>query len=50
LLIGDWRREHRFVLRQSRHMHQCYREQIAECDREIRWSIFPSFGAFPASQ
>jgi transposase len=34
-LIGDWRREHRFVLRQSRHMYQCYREQIAECDREI---------------
>lgn len=34
-LIGDWRREHLFVLRQSRNMYQSYREQIAACDGEI---------------
>jgi transposase len=34
-LIGDWRREHLFVLGQSRFFYQSYREQIAICDREI---------------
>ena len=34
-LRGDWRREHLFVLRQSRRMYQSYREQIIACDREI---------------
>ncbi|MBV8454370.1 MAG: IS110 family transposase [Deltaproteobacteria bacterium] len=34
-LLGDWRREHLFVLQQSRTLYQSYREQIAGCDREI---------------
>lgn len=34
-LRGDWRREHLFVLRQSRKMYQSYREQIIACDREV---------------
>jgi hypothetical protein len=34
-LLGDWRREHLFVLKQSRTLYQSYREQIVDCDREI---------------
>jgi transposase len=34
-LVGDWRREHLFVIKQSRQLYQSYREQIAACDREI---------------
>jgi transposase len=34
-LLGDWRYEHLFVLRQSRTLYQSYCEQIAACDREI---------------
>lgn len=34
-LVGDWRREHLFVLAQSRRMFQVYRKQIVACDREI---------------
>jgi transposase len=34
-LVGDWRREHLFVLRQSRQMVESYRQQVMACDREI---------------
>lgn len=34
-LVGDWRREHLFVLKQSRQMYETYRQQIIACDREI---------------
>jgi transposase len=34
-LQGDWRQEHLFTLRQSRHMYATYRQQIEDCDREI---------------
>jgi transposase len=35
-LVGDWRREHLFVLKQSHELYQSYRRQIAACDREIQ--------------
>ena len=35
-LVGNWRREHLFVLEQSRRMFQIYREQIIACDKEIQ--------------
>lgn len=34
-LVGNWRREHLFVLKQSRQMYESYRQQIIACDREI---------------
>ncbi|MGC2658559.1 MAG: IS110 family transposase [Bryobacteraceae bacterium] len=34
-LLGDWRHEHIFVLRQSRSLYQSYCEQIRACDREV---------------
>ena len=34
-LVGNWRREHLFTLKQSRQMYQHYQEQIGACDREI---------------
>ena len=34
-LCGDWRREHLFVLQQSRSLYQSYRQQITACDREV---------------
>jgi hypothetical protein len=34
-LVGDWRREHLFVLKQSRQIYETYRQQITACDREI---------------
>ncbi len=34
-LVGNWRREHLFTLKQSRQMYQNYQEQIAACDEEI---------------
>lgn len=40
-LVGDWRREHLFVLAQSRRLYQSYREQIAACDREIQALLGP---------
>jgi len=40
-LVGDWRREHLFVLAQSRRLYQSYREQIAACDREIQALLSP---------
>ena len=34
-LVGNWREEHLFTLKQSRQMYQHYQEQIAACDEEI---------------
>jgi transposase len=34
-LVGHWRNEHLFTLKQSRRMYQIYQEQIQDCDREI---------------
>ena len=34
-LVGNWRPEHLFTLKQSRQMYQHYQEQIGACDEEI---------------
>jgi len=34
-LVGNWRPEHLFTLRQARQMYQRYREQIRACEQEI---------------
>src|ERR1035437_2462615 len=34
-LVGNWRGEHLFTLKQSRQMYQHYQEQLAACDEEI---------------
>ena len=34
-LVGNWREEHLFTLRQSRELYRSYPEQILKCDREI---------------
>jgi len=34
-LLGNWRKEHLFTLKQSRQMYGNYKAQIEECDREI---------------
>jgi len=34
-LIGNWRREHLFTLKQSRECYSTYQQQIADCDTEI---------------
>jgi transposase len=34
-LVGNWRGEHLFALKQSRQMYQHYQEQIIACDEEI---------------
>jgi transposase len=34
-LVGNWRPEHLFTLKQSRQMYQHYQEQITACDEEI---------------
>jgi len=34
-LVGNWRSEHLFTLKQSRGMYRIYQEKIEECDREI---------------
>jgi hypothetical protein len=34
-LVGNWRGEHLFTLKQSRQMYHHYQEQIAACDEEI---------------
>ena len=34
-LVGNWREEHLFTLRQSRELYRSYQEQISKCDREI---------------
>ena len=35
-LVGTWRREHLFTLRQSLCAYRHYQDQIAQCDREIQ--------------
>ena len=42
-LVGNWRPEHLFTLRQSRETYRHYQEQIAACDAEIeQWVLrFP---------
>lgn len=35
-LVGNWRREHLFTLRQSRELYRFYQQQIEHCDREIQ--------------
>jgi transposase len=34
-LVGNWRPEHLFTLKQARRMYQHYREQIRACEQEI---------------
>lgn len=34
-LVGNWRREHLFTLKQSRELYRRYQQQVVECDREI---------------
>jgi transposase len=34
-LVGNWREEHLFTLKQSRDLYTTYQQQIAACDREI---------------
>jgi transposase len=35
-LVGNWRREHLFALKQSRELYQFYQQQIEQCDRELQ--------------
>jgi transposase len=34
-LVGNWRREHLFTLKQSRELYGIYQQQIVACDQEI---------------
>lgn len=34
-LVGDYRREHLFALKQAVELYQCYREKIDQCDEQI---------------
>jgi len=34
-LVGNWREEHLFTLRQSRELYRTYQQQIVKCDQEI---------------
>ena len=34
-LVGNWKHEHLFTLKQSRQIHQQYRDSITACDAEI---------------
>jgi hypothetical protein len=34
-LVGNWREEHLFTLRQSRQIYQQYQDAITACDEEI---------------
>jgi hypothetical protein len=34
-LVGNWRSEHLFTLRQSRELYRSYQQQIVACDQEI---------------
>jgi transposase len=43
-LVGHWRSEHLFTLKQSRRLYASYQQQIAECDTEIEQRV----GTFPA--
>jgi transposase len=35
-LVGHWRAEHLFTLKQSRQLYQTYQQQILDCDAEIQ--------------
>ena len=35
-LVGNWKPEHLFTLRQSRELFRTYQEQVVKCDREIQ--------------
>ena len=34
-LVGNWRLEHLFTLKQSRELYRMYQQQVVECDHEI---------------
>jgi transposase len=44
-LVGNWRREHLFALKQSREFYRFYQEQIEQCDRETQ-SLLGAFQAW----
>jgi transposase len=41
-LVGNWRLEHLFTLKQSRELHRIYQQQIVACDLEIE-KLLPQF-------
>jgi len=41
-LVGTWRAEHVFTLKQSSELYRAYQQQIVECDREIE-AVLRSF-------
>lgn len=41
-LVGNWRLEHLFTLRQSREFYRIYQQRIVECDLEIE-KLLPTF-------
>ena len=43
-LVGNWRHEHLFTLRQSRELFRTYQQRIVECDLEIEQRL-PEFEA-----
>jgi transposase len=41
-LVGNWRSEHLFTLKQSRELYRIYQQQIVDCDLEIE-KLLPKF-------
>src|SRR3954452_13916648 len=41
-LVGNWRLEHLFTLRQSRELYRTYQQRIVECDLEVE-RLLPAF-------
>jgi hypothetical protein len=41
-LVGNWRLEHLFTLRQSRELYRTYQQRIVECDLEVE-KLLPRF-------
>jgi transposase len=41
-LVGNWRFEHLFTLRQSRELYRTYQQRIVECDLEVE-KLLPTF-------
>jgi hypothetical protein len=41
-LVGNWRSEHLFTLKQSRELYRIYQQQIVDCDLEIE-KMLPKF-------
>ncbi len=41
-LVGNWRSEHLFTLKQSRELYRTYQQQIVDCDLEIE-KMLPKF-------